>query len=387
MQSCGACQRSCGTNERCTSGRCVSDLYLACWNSDEVREATGALAAAGIPRPVAPGPIGLAWSGELLAVASAKAGGAETLSAFRFDPPGVRRSTLLETSFAAPDFEYLAAHEALLYVSHASLGTLLIVTPSGSIVDEVRLVPAGSPNPNPQGIAFDSGDRAYVALAGTGEVVVLDVSQALACALGAQSRPCATVLARLDLAPLASTGALPMPARIAATGGRAFVAMWNLDAYFGVPAGSTGRLAAISGSTLDFDATFAGTASGVIDLGPDCLDASDVAAYGGKLYVTCGAFDYSNYPTVTIQGAGIVPVDVSGAVAKVLPAVATPVDAQPVAPGKLAFCGSTGYVGDRNSGRVFLFDPASGSTTLGTGVELCPPSNGFAFVADIACGP
>ena len=75
--------------------------------------------------------------------------------------------------------------------------------------------------------------------------------------------------------------------------------------------------------------------------------------------------------------------DLSGTVAQVLP----PVSAAPdQAPGKLAFCGTTGYVGDRNSGRVTVFDPTSGATTLGAGVELCPPSGGYAYIADIACG-
>ena len=63
-----------------------------------------------------------------------------------------------------------------------------------------------------------------------------------------------------------------------------------------------------------------------------------------------------------------------------------PFQAQPYAPGNLAFCGATGYVADRNSWRVLVFDPSSCSTTLAAGVELCPPSNGFALVSDLACG-
>jgi hypothetical protein len=394
VQSCGACGRACGSSERCSAGRCVADLYLACFNSDEVREATGALVAAGIPRPVAPGPVGLAWSGDLLAVASSKAGGAETIAAFRFDPPGVRRSTLLETSVAKPDFEYLAEHDALLYVSHASLGTLLVLTPGGTVLDEVRFVPAGSTNPMPQGIAFDDATgRAFVALNGRNdalpatsgnEVAVLDVSKALFCALGAASPPCVTEVARIDVQPLASPGANALPSRVAIAGGRAFVTLWNLDPFWNPPPGSTGRLAVIDTSSLDLDAAFAGTASGAIDL-PGCLDPADVAFQGGELFVTCGAFDYSNYPSVAIVGGGIAPVDVSGPLAQPLPMIAPGSPDQ--APGKLAFCGSTGYVGDRNSGRVIVFDPTSGSTTLGAGVELCPASNGYAYIADIACGP
>jgi hypothetical protein len=380
-QNCGACGRSCGSNERCSAGRCVADLYLACFNTDEVREATGALAAAGVPIAVAPGPSGLAWTGDLLAMSSAVSGG-ETVAVLHFDPPGLLRRNIYSVSSANADIEYLAEHENLLYVSHTSLGTLLILTPGGAVVDEVRLAPTGAQAPDPQGIAFDDGGRAYVALNGSGEVVVLDVSRVLACALGAHSRPCTSEVARIDLTPLASPGGLPMPSRIAVAGGRAFVSLWNLElapVFFGVPDGSTGRLAAIDTATATLDAAFAGTANGLIDLGPDCLDASDVAVLGSTLYVTCGAFAYPN-----IIGAGIVPVDLSGSVAQVLPKVAA---APGWAPGKLAFCGSTGYVGDKNSGRVTVFDPASGSTTLGEGVELCPRSPaGYAFVADIACG-
>jgi hypothetical protein len=199
-------------------------------------------------------------------------------------------------------------------------------------------------------------------------------------------------VARIDLSPLASPTATPMPARIAVDSGRAYVALWNLDAYWNPPPGSTGRVAAIRTDTATLDADFAGTANGLIDLGPSCLNAADVAVHGGKLYVSCGAFqyDFSTTPaTVTILGAGIVPVDVSGPVAQVLPVIPTlQDDARPYAPGKLAFCGSTGYVGDRNTGRVLVFDPTSGATTLGAGVDLCPlpGPKGYAYVADIACG-
>ena len=140
----------------------------------------------------------------------------------------------------------------------------------------------------------------------------------------------------------------------------------------------------ISTSLLDLDAAFAGTANGLVDLGPDCLNASDVEVQGGRLFVSCGVFDYSNFPSVSIHGAGIVPVDVSGATAQVQPMIAV---APGWAPGKLAFCGGTGYVGDRNSGRVAVLDPTAPGTTLGSGIALCPPnSSGNALVSDIACG-
>jgi hypothetical protein len=381
-ENCGACGRTCGTNERCTSGRCIADLYLSCFNTDEVREATTTLAAAGLPLAVAKGPSGLAWAGDLLGVISGAAGGAETLTMVAFDQPGTRQSRVWQSSSAHPDVEFVAEHGGVLYVSHNSSGKLLILTPGGTAVDEVTLS-GGTLNPNPQGISFDAAERAWVALQQTGEVVVLDVSGVASCAAGTRTPPCTSEVARLDLNALASPTATPMPARIAFANGRAFVSLWNLDAYWNVPAGSTGRLAAVRTDTLELDAAFAGTANGLVDLGPDCLNPADLAVLGGTLYVTCGAFDYSAYPAVTITGSGITPVDVSGATVQVLPRVAAGADQ---APGKLAFCGSTGYVGDRNSGTVWVFDPASGTTQLGAGVALCPPSNGYAYVADIACG-
>ncbi len=381
-QNCGACGRTCASNERCTSGLCVADLYLACFNSDEVREATGTLQAAGIPLPVAPGPIGLAWVGDVLAVASAEGGGAETLAVIRFGPPGIQRTEVLETSVATPDIEYLAMHDGLLYLAHASKSTVLIVAPNGMIVDEVPLVSPGAPNANVQGIAF-AGDKAYVALLARSEVVVLDVEDAVACAFGAKAPPCVPELARIDVQPLASPTAHAMPARIAVGGGRAFVTLWNLDDFWNPPMGSSGRLAVIDVATDTLDATVSASGDGLVDLGPDCLNPADAAFHGTTLFVTCGAFDYSAYPVVTITGSGIVPVDLSAAVANVLPVIPMATDE---APGKLAFCGGAGYVGDRNSGRVFPFDAATG--TIGTGVVLCPAaSNGFAYVADMACGP
>jgi hypothetical protein len=370
--------QTCGANERCDAGRCIADLYLACFNTDEVREATLGLGAAGIPRAVAKGPTGLAWAGGALGVISAESGGAETLTLLTFGAPAFSASKVWASSAANPDLEYVAEHDGLFYVAHNSSGTLLVLTPAGKVIDEVTLT-AGATNPNPQGIAFDAAERAYVALQATGEVLVLDVSGVSSCAAGTLSPPCTSPVARVDLSALASPTATPMPSRIALANGHAFVTLWNLDATFSVPAGSHGRLAAIRTADATLDATFAGSTNGLVDLGPDCLNPADVAVSGGKLYVTCGAFAWPN-----IVGSGIVPVDVSGASAQVGAIVAGGSDQ---APGKLAFCGSTGYVGDRNSGTVWAFDPASAVTSLGAGVMLCPPgTGGYAFVSDLACG-
>lgn len=381
-QNCGACGRSCGTNERCDAGRCLADLYLACFNSDDVRLATTSLQPAGLPLAIAPGPVGFAWIGDALFVASARPGGVETLSAVRFDLPGTRVSRVLETSVTTPDIQYLAAHDGLLYIAHASVGSLLVATPDGRRVDEMRLAPVGDPNPNPVGMAFH-GDKAYVALNESGEVVVLDVSGAAACARGERSPPCLSESARIDVQPLASEGALARPSRVAIAGGRAYVTLWNLDAFFAPPADSSGRLAVIDTATdaLDPDVADQGV-TGLLDLGPTCLNPAGAAVLGTTLYVSCGAFVFDASWNAVIAGSGIVQIELSGE-APVLGELVAMEDDE--APGTLAFCGGAGYVADRNSGRVFPFDPVLG--TVGTGVALCPESNGFAYVSDIACGP
>jgi hypothetical protein len=374
--SCGACGRACGTNERCDAGGCVAYLYVACFNSGDVREATLDLEPAGTPIAVAAGPMNLARLGTSLFVASSAFGGIETISELRFDPPAPRAAPVLVTSVPAPDLEYLTEHGGLLWAAHTSVSTLLVVKADGTIVDELRLVPQDAPSGNVQGIAF-AGDKAYVALNARDEVAVVDVSGVAACAAGTASPPCMSLAKRIDVKPLASAGALAGPARLLAVGGRVYVTLVNLDASFGVPEGSTGRLAVLDTATDGLDASVtSGGVKGLVDLGAACLNAGSLAVQGSTLFVTCGAFGGAG-----IVGAGVAPVDLSGAtpVAKpVLPA------AQDAALGALAFCGGAGYVGDRNSGRVFRLDPVAGALS---GVELCPVTNGFAFVSDLACGP
>ena len=373
VNHCGAENRACGLGERCVDGRCVAAMYAACFNSDEVQPATPTLALAGPPIPVAPGPVAFAALDGELYVASARPTGAEKVSRIARDPPQVRAVALPWTSTATPDLQFLGAHDGHLYVSRSSLGTLLVLRPDGEVVEEHAFVGPGVANPNPLGVAF-SGDRAYVALNARDEVAVLDVSSVGSC----EAPPCIEEVARVNVQPLASAGARAKPSRIAITGGRAYVTLWNFDASWSPPAGSTGRLAAIDLDTNTLDAS-AGP-EGRVDLGAGCLDPADVAVQGTTLWVACGAFDYSGYPDVRVFGQGIVAVDVSGAAPAVGPLLPAPADA---APGKLAFCSGGGYVADRNSGRVFRLDPDAGAVE---GVELCPRSNGFAYVSDLACG-
>ncbi len=371
-QNCGALGRTCGTGERCASGDCVADLYLACFDTNEVREATSALGPAGSPIPTAAGPISLAWLGDALAVADSINGTVEVL---RFDPPGLRSDTITipAGNVGFSDLEFVAAANGLLYVSNAATQVLDVLDPVGlRVLDEIPLSPPpGGTFVNPQGILV-IGTKAYVALNASSEVVVVDVSASGACT----APPCGAVTRRLALpAAFASPGGAPMPARLALVAGKLYVTLWNLDPATFSPAGS-GRLAVIDTGT-DTLVTAAGSAP--VDLGDACLNPADIAAVGQVLYVTCGP-SFAAPPIAT--GAGIATLDVSSGTPVVGPAL----QLTAYNPGALTFCGAAAYVGDRASGAVLRYDPGSRSITS-TQVLCPPPSQGSAaYVAALACG-
>ena len=368
-QNCGALGRTCGSGERCVSGNCVADLYLACFDTDEVREATSTLAPAGVPIPTEAGPIAVAWLGDSLFVADSLN---NTVDELRFDPPAVRKAatiTILTQGLYGPDLEFIAAANGLLYVSNAAANVLDVLDPvAHKVVDEIPLG-AGA---FPAGIHL-AGAKAYVALNGTNEVVVVDVSASAAC-LGP---PCGAVSKRIALpAALASPLGSPMPARFGAVAGRLYVTLWNLKPDF-TPAGN-GLLAAIDTAT---DTLVTTSGSYPVDLGSGCQNPGDIAVNGQTLYVTCGFFPYAS--PGSISGAGIVPVDVSSGT----PVVGTGLPLSANAPGPIAFCGGVGYAGDRASGAVLRYDPATNAVTETQ--LLCPPPSGRtgAYVADLACAP
>jgi DNA-binding beta-propeller fold protein YncE len=382
VTDCGAPGRACAIGESCREGRCIAPLYLACFNTGEVREALDTvvgeehtLSAIGVPLTVAPGTVSLASLGAELYAAAGTYGGVETLARIAREPPDVRVASLWTSDVSLPDLEYLTTHGGYLYVSQSSLGKLLVFSPTGRLVAEHAFGVANQPNPNPLGIAF-SGERAYVALQGRDEVAVLDVSAVGRCAT---PTTCITEVTRVDVSGLADAGASAMPARVTIVGGRAYVVLWNLDASFQALANTNGKLAVIDLATNALDATAGG--GGQVDLGAGCLDPADAALSGNTLFVTCGIFDYSHYPAVTTHGQGIVPLDLRPTVPAVGAILPAPENS---APGKLAFCGSTGYVADRATGTVFVLHPAHGAVQ---GATLCPDAEGgSAYVADIACG-
>lgn len=366
-QNCGALGRTCGSGERCLSGDCVADLYLACFDTDEVREATSGLAAAGVPFATAAGPIALAWLGDRLYVADSING---TVDALRFDPPAVRSAgTITIPAVGFSDLEFLTAANGLLYVSNAAANVLDVLDPVGMrIADEIPL----GPGANPAGILVASASKAYVALNGLSEVAVVDVSASGTCA----SPPCGSIAKHISIpADLASPSGSPLPARLALSGGKLYITLWNLKVDF-TPAGS-GRLAVIDTAT---DTLVTAVGSHPVDLGAACLNPGDIAALGQVLYVTCGFAPFDAPASIT--GAAIVPVDVSSGA----PVVGTALPLASSNAGAIAFCGGAGYVGDRASGSVLKYDPGSSSIVSTQALCPAPGTGGTPFVAAVACG-
>ncbi|HEY6005574.1 MAG TPA: hypothetical protein VIV57_22020 [Anaeromyxobacter sp.] len=366
-QNCGALGRTCESGERCVSGDCIADLYLACFNTSEVREATFELAAAGVPVATAAGPLSLAWLGDTLYVADSLNG---TVDVLRFDPPAVRSTgTITIPAVGFSDLEFITAANGLLYVSNAAAQVLDVLDPVGKrIVDEIPLG-AGA---FPQGILVASASKAYVALNGLSEIAVVDVSGSGTCA----SPPCGSIAKHIPIpAELASPSGSPLPARLALSGGKLYVTLWNLKVDF-TPAGS-GRLAVIDTAT---DTLVTADGSHPVDLGAACQNPGDIAVQGQVLYVTCG-FNPFDAPT-SITGAAIVPVDVSSGAPAVHTALALPSNNA----GAIAFCGGAGYVGDRASGAVLKYDPGSSSIVSTRALCPAPGTGGTPFVAAVACG-
>jgi hypothetical protein len=204
-----------------------------------------------------------------------------------------------------------------------------------------------------------------------------------ACAAGRECRDgrcrarCGEVTGTIDVLAVPNSfdaPGYPFPHQVATVGSRVFVSLANVkfadfgDGFAGYfePAGN-GRLLVIDSGAND--------AASIVDLGPGCKNAGDVAVLGSTVWVACGSFSFP-----TDAPGTIVPVDVSGA-----PAVGAAVDATSIVPGNLAVCGGRGYVTDQSSGKVLPFDPATGAT--GGATEVCPvnPDTHFAWASDIAC--
>jgi hypothetical protein len=369
---CGACATACAAGQGCVAGSCLG-LHVACFSTDEVRTVAPDLLTRAAPRPAGDGPVALATLGPDLWAATSLSGSLARLPLDLLAAP-------TEYPLHGLDFEYVTAHEGLLFVAHSGASTLVVFDPAQArVADEIPLVDDQSPA-NPRGIAF-AGGKAYVSLSGydaaSGQVIaVLDASSLATCTTRAPAGPhCLTRLATLDVRPGAdgAAGGLPFPGRSVASGSKVYVALANLklgtSGYYTDPAGP-GRLAVVD-SADDSVAYLA--------LPGECGNAGGLAEHGGTLWVACGA------PGPAGQGAvGLVPVDAATGVAGGFRAVGLG------APGNVAFCGPWGFVTDQYSGNVLRFEPGGGwPPALDAGVEVCPvPGPGrWAWAADVACTP
>ncbi len=377
---CGACGNACPSGQACRGGACRSDLAVACYATDEVVPVAADLAPAGAAWATPAGPAALAVLGG--AVYSANGSPSASVSVLPLDPALPARAVAL----AGWDLEGIAAYENVVLVANAAIGSLVVLRPTGDVLDEIAM-PDQPSGPNPRGVAV-AGTAAYLPLYGDGThptsgqaVAKVDLSPLAACASGAAGS-CGAVTGAVDLAAVpgaADAGALPSPSAAVSAGGRVYVALANLRedtiscgtscTYTGYvkPAGN-GKLAVIDPA--------AGDAVSIVDL-PGCGNPGALALAGSTLWVSCGALSYP-----TLAPSAIVPVSL----AATPPAVGAPVALPAIVAGKLAFCGGVGYVTDQASGAIVRFDPATRIAEDPTTV-CATASTGWAWAADVACAP
>jgi len=375
--NCGACGHACAAGETCRAGSCRADLQVACYATDEVVPVTADLAAAGPSRTVPAGPGFLAILGG--AVYSANGYPSASLSVLPFDPALPSRHVPLAKS----DLEGVIAHENVLLVSNAAVGSLVVAAPAGDVLDELAMPRQGS-GPNPHGIAV-LGSTAYLALYGNDassgqSIAKVELSSLGACVAGTAAS-CGAVAGELDLLSVkgaADAPGLPFPSAALAVGGSVYVTLANLQpdtlscgpsctytAYV-KPAGD-GKLAVVNPAAQD--------AVSIVNL-PGCGNPGALALSGSTLWVSCGSFSYP-----ALAPSALVPVNL----AVNPPSVGSPLAMPGIVPGKLAFCGGLGYVTDQGSGAVVRFDPAT--RAVDAPVVVCPTAvpAGWAWAADVAC--
>ena len=379
--NCGACNRACAAGEACRAGACRADLQVACYATNEVVPVTAALAPAGPSRTTPAGPGFLAILGG--AVYAANGYPSASLSVLPFDPALLSRHVPLTGS----DLEGVIAHENVLLVSNAFVGSLVVAAPSGTVLDEIAM-PRQASGPNPRGAAV-LGPTAYLPLYGNGtgatsgqSIAQVDLSGLGACVAGTATS-CGAVAGELDLlgVPGASDApGLPFPSAALTVGGSVYVTLANLApdtlscgpgcTYTGYvkPAGD-GKLAVVN--------PVAAQRVSVVNL-PGCGNPGALALSGSTLWVACGSFSYP-----ALAPPALLPVNL----AVNPPAAGAPLPLPGMVPGKLAFCGGVGYVTDQGSGAVVRFDP--GTRAVEAAVTVCPTAvpAGWAWAADVACTP
>lgn len=375
--NCGACGNACAAGETCRAGACRADLEVACYATNEVVPVAADLSPAGASWILPAQPTALAIMGG--AVYSAN-GWPASLSVLPLDsalPPS-------HTSLAGNDLEAIVAHDNVLLVANAGIGSLVVASPSGAVLDEIAM-PRQQSGPNPRSIAV-VGSTAYLPLYGNGtdatsgqSVAKVDLSALGACVAGTAGS-CGAVLGEIDLLSVAGASdapGLPFPSAALAVGGSVYVTLANLAqdtiscgtgcSYTGYvkPAGD-GKLAVVNPA--------AGDAVSVVNL-TGCGNPGALALLGSTLWVSCGS---GSYPA--LAPSALVPVDLAVSP----PAAGAALPLSGIVPGALAFCGGVGYVTDQWSGAVVRFDPAT--RTVEAPVTVCPTAAaGWAWAADVAC--
>lgn len=356
--ACTDCAAACTSSRGCRSGVCVPDLWVACFATDGVHGCAADLSPAGPPRAVDDGPISLAELGGRIWVSHALS--TPTVVGLAFGDPVPARFTL-----GGGDLEVIRAQGGKLYVSDASVSTLVSIDPATGTVGEISLARAPGVAENPHGIAFARG-KAYVALYGSASAPSFGAGQAIAVVDLATGS--VTPLSLEGVAGAYDAPGFPFPSGAAAVQDRVFVTLPNLKArvtpsgtFYIDPAGN-GRLAVVDAVG---DALLP-----PVDLGAACTNPGGIAAAGGTLWIACGS--------------GVV-VPVAGDTLAVGAPVAMPAF---VVPGGVAVCGGDVYATDQYSGRVVRF--AASGVPAPAATEVCPLSSGpypFALAADITCAP
>lgn len=375
---CGACGHACAAGEACRDGACRADLQVACYATDEVIPVTADLVPAGDSRSTPAGPTVLA----ILAGAVYAANGypSASLSVLPLDASLTARHVPLKGA----DLEAIVADDNVVLVANAAIGSLVVASPAGTVLDEIAM-PRQQSGPNPRGLAV-LGSAAYVSLYGSGpsngqSVAKVDLSGLGACVAGTTGS-CGALAGEIDLLSVpgaADAPGLPFPSAVVAAGQLVYVALANLQqdtvscgpgcsftAYV-KPAGH-GKLAVIAPRD--------GDAVSIVDLGAGCGNPGALALSGSTLWVSCGSFSYP-----ALAPSALVPVDLAASP----PAVGAPLPVPGIVPGKLAFCGGVGYLTDQASGSIVRFDPVT--RAVEAPVVVCPTAvpAGFAWAADVAC--
>lgn len=395
-EHCGACDNRCASGQACArstsageapqcidclagDASCATALYVACFATDQVIGVTADLGTVTAQYRVDDGPISLARATAGLYVGSGVSPVVDLIEPGESDP---RRFVL--PAATGSYFGLLRARDGRVYASNPGDQTLMAIDgASGEVLQGVSVSVNYGDVANPGGFDF-VGDRAYVTLSGDAATPASPsyaTSQQIA-VVDFSTDP-ATVVKRIGLNVPNShdTDAFPFPNSALAVGNRVYVTLANLKYGEGLPGWPGWVIPAGNGRLAVID-TAADDAPSIVDLGSACQNPGGLAVSGTTLWVACigatpGSEQWTQVPPA------IMPVDLSVQP----PAPGAAIVAPSAVSGKIAFCNGTAYVGDQNSGKVLRFDLTGETAAVIADVCLPDEAAGFAYAADVACGP